>query len=843
MARRFETGASGRAHPSEAIGMFLQHLRYGFRGLRKQPAFTAAAVLTLGLGIGATTAIFGVVNTVLLEPLPYPEPDRLVGLWHTFPAAKGGEFPASHATYTVYHQLNHVFSDLAAHVETAVNLTDGAAAERVAADNATASLFSVLRVKPLMGRVFTAADEQPGHPAVVLISDGMWRRRFGGSTDVLGRELRIDDVAHQIIGVLPASVRFPRDETQLWLPVVFSRSDPAPIGFKYNAIGRLRPGVTLDAGARDLQTLVPRLVDFFASAAPGVSMQQWLGWVDLRVAVHPLRDDIVGDIGPVLWVIFGTIGFVLLAACANIANLCLIRAEGRRRELAVHAALGAGRTEVLQRLLAEGVILASLGAVLGLGLAGVGLHLLRQITTVPIPRLAGVSLDAKVLGLTVLLTAGVALVTSALPILKVGTRNLAGVLRGSSRGTTQGRDRRRVQRGLVVTQVALAFVLLTACALMGRTFVALRSVDLGFEAERALTFRIALPEVGYPTLPATMAFYQRLSERLAAIPGVETVGIASFLPLQRERRNTMTIQSEGSDLPRDEATAARPLVNVSPAYFRSLGIPLVTGRLFHDVPPEQLSTEVMVSTAYAAKVWNDPSGLTVVGRRIRMIPTAPWLTVVGVVGSIRDESLDRPVSQVVYLPLNSAAFGDSLPSVPRALGVAVRTSVAPEAVAASVRREVMAADPRIPVYDLRPMSEGVRRSMARTSFTALLLAIAAGVALALGAVGLYGVVAYSVSTRKAEIGLRIALGAAPAAVTRALVRQGTALAVLGVGIGAVGALLLTRALGALLFGVSPTDPLMWGATAVVLLGVALGATWWPARRAARVAPASVLSAE
>ncbi|MGH7717278.1 MAG: ABC transporter permease, partial [Gemmatimonadaceae bacterium] len=412
------------AQQRERMTMLLHHLRYAARSLRKQPAFTAAAVLTLALGIGATVAIFGVVNGVLLKPLPYEEPEQLVSLGHTTPLVNEKVIGQSSATYTTYRQLNRTLLDMSVYRETAVNVTAGPTTRRVPAAPVTASLFSVLRVKPLLGRSFTAADERPGHEPVVLLSEGFWRGELGGARDVIGSTLRIDGIQHEVIGVMPARVRVPRDETRLWLPLVLDPAVEEPASFNYLAIGRLRPGVGHTAANADLQRVLARLPEFFPSAAPGISMQEFLDMGSPRTVVRPLRDEVVGDVGRVLWVIFGTIAFVLIAACANIANLCLVRAEGRQRELAVRAALGASRGDLLARFLAEGFILASVGAALGVGVAAAGLRALRDVTTLPIPRLAEVGIDGNVLAVSLALTALVALMTSALPILRLGGRDL-----------------------------------------------------------------------------------------------------------------------------------------------------------------------------------------------------------------------------------------------------------------------------------------------------------------------------------------------------------------------------------------------------------------------------------
>ncbi|HJR63105.1 MAG TPA: ABC transporter permease [Gemmatimonadaceae bacterium] len=830
----------------ETLTMLLHHIRYAGRSLRKQPAFTTAAVLTLALGIGATTAIFGVVNGVLLRPLPFDHPERLVSMGHTTRLAAGVALPQSTGTYLTYRRLNRTMSDIGAYLEEAVNVTAGDMTTRIPAARVTASFFTVLRVPVLLGRVLTPDDELPGRAPVVVVGERFWRGDLGGASSVIGSMLRVDGIPHEIVGVVPEHVRLPSDDTRLWLPLWLDPATNNPFGFSYQALGRLREGVTREAAAADLQQALARMPDFFPAAAPGIPMQQVLAEAAPRVVLRPLRDQVVGDVGGVLWVIFGTICFVLVAACANIANLCLVRAEGRQTELAVRSALGAGRGELLTRFLAEGVILASAGAILGIGVAAGALRLLRGATTVPIPRLAEVRLDETVVLVSVVIAAMVALLTSALPILRVAGRDLTPHLRAGGRGTTRGAGRRTVQRGLVVVQVAMAFVLLAASTLMVRTFVSLRQVPLGFDAEHALTFKTALPVATYRGVMDVYRFYERLTAELEALPGVQSVGITGWLPLSAETVDLNTVWVEGREMPGQEIPPARPVVSASPSYFRSLGIPILSGRVFQGGEPGRVPPEVVVNATLARELWGPQGEREALGRRLRFLPEEHWLTVVGVAGSVRDAGLGSEPLPVIYMPLGVDAFAgmDSMAVItPRVGTVVVRTAGEPRSAVDAVRRVVRSLDPSLPVFELEPMDARVRRSMARTSFTALLLAIAAAVALGLGAIGLYGVVAYTVGVRRREIGLRIALGSPPTAVSRLLVRQGAVLAAIGAAVGLVTALGVTRVLRALLYGVSATDPLMLGGAVVLLLLVALAASWIPAWRASRVDPASVLSAD
>jgi predicted permease len=821
--------------------MLVHHWRYAARGLRKQPGFTAAAVLTLALGIGATTAIFAVVDGVLLSPLPYPDPSRLVTIWHRV-GGEPGQLPISQALFTTYRRFGHGFSALAAHVETAVNLTEGSAPERVAADSATPELFTVLGVTPIIGRSFTEADQAPGHPAVALIDERLWRSRFAASAAVIGSTLRIDDVPHQVIGVLPARTSFPAG-ARVWLPLGFDPNTRIPIGFNYSAVGRLAPGVEPGAAARELDAVIPRLPELFANALPGMPAAGWIARAQPRVTLHALRDDIVGDVDRLLWVVFGTFGFVLVAASANIANLFLARAESRRGELAVHAALGAERPDLIGRFMAEALILAGAGAALGAALAAAGLGWVRRSDVLAIPRLAEVHLAGRAFAVTGGVTISVALFTAWLPIGKIRLANVATLLREGSRGAGVGRDRRRVQRGLVVTQVALAYVLLTACALLTRTFLELSRVRLGFDPKPLLAFRVALPAATYPDLAATIGFYRRMEQRLATLPGVSTVGFVANLPLEPGRRNSSTILAEGDIEPEQEATAVRTILLVSDRFPAALGVPLVAGRMLESPAVDTAGTRALVNLAFARIVWGDPSGAAAIGRRLHFLPTAPPITVVGVLDDIRDQSLGRAPSPSVYLPLNSPAFRGGLVAVPRATGVLVRGSVDPASLIPAVRRELAALDPGLPLERLAPLTDLVSASKARTSIIALLLGISSLVALILGAVGLFGIVSYTVGSHRREIGVRVALGASPGGVVRSLARNGAALAGAGIGLGMAGASIVTRGLRTLLYGVGPMDLLTLTTVGVGLLGVAVLASWIPARRAGRIAPASVLAGD
>lgn len=837
--RNHDMARYGTFQRREVRTMILQRLHLALRSLVRAPTFGAAAVLVLAFGIGATTAIVAVVQGVLLDPLPYPDADRLVAIQHTTPAVPGNVFVGqSHAGYETYKRLGHAFEDVGLHVIAATSISDGVSAERVNADSITASVFSTLRVGAMLGRVFGTADERPGHAPVVVISERLWRRRFGGDSALLGRTLRVDGRAHEVVGVAPAGIQYPDPTIDVWLPLGLAPDDPIPANFHYESVARLRPGVTIEAATRELNALVPRTAEFFPAALPGTPMPQFLALARPQVHVRPLREELVGDVGRVLWVVLGTIGFVLLAACTNVATLFVVRAEGRQRELAVRAALGAGRWDAAGGFLAEGFVVASLGAVLGVAIAHAALGALRQATDIPLPRLSEVRIDATVLLVTSALTLVVTLLASAFPILRFGRRDLAPTLRAGGRGLTSGRDRRRVQGGLVMTQVALACMLLASSALMARTFNELRNVRPGFEVDRRLSFHVALPTATYASDTALMQLYDRVTAGMAAVPGVRSVGLTSWVPLDRDARSEATFFPEGATVPAGELPPAVDLVRASPPYFDTMGIPLLAGRSFRHTAPDDPSDEVIVSGALASQAWGQAPE-SAVGRRARFMPDGRWMTVVGVVGEVRQRGLERGAAPIAYLPLNSGAY--PFPSTPSSVGVVVTTAAEPATLMEATRRAIAGIDPAIPVYHLRPLQDLLARSMARTSITALMLALAAAVALALGAIGLYGLVSCSVGMRRHEIGLRLALGESPASVIRRFAREGTRLAMAGVCLGMVGTVLVSRTLRGLLFGVAPNDPAVLGVATAILVLTAWLASWIPARRAARLDPSRVLT--
>ena len=817
-----------------------QTLRSLARGLLRSPAFTVLAVLTLAVGIGATTAVFSLVNAILLRPLPFPDPERLVGVWHSAPGLDIEQFEHSLGTYVLYKRHARSLQGIGLYDAGSASLTDGASPERVTSAGATASLFTVLRAKPARGRVFVEGDERPGAEPIVLLSDALWRRRFGGDPAVVGKTLRVDGVARQVVGVMPPSFRFPEADTELWVPVTIDEANLGIGNFNWYGIARLAPGATPETAQRELAAIIRRIPEEFPNEDITAGMMEHARFTTL---VHPQRDDVVGEIQQILWVLLGAVGVILLIACANVANLFLVRAEARQREVAVRTALGASRGAIARTFLGETTLLALAGGLLGLLLAGAGLRALLALGPEGIPRLEEVGIDLPVLGFTLLVSLMAALLCGGFATLRYGKPELVPALKEGGRGGSTGRERHRARNLLVVAQMALALVLLVCSGLMVRSFWRLRHVDPGVEPQGVLTVRLALPETEYPDEAANARFATALLERVRALPAVVEAGTVTLLPLTGGGSNSAHT-FEDFPLPPD---AVPPIIAVrfaTPEYFQTMGIPLLAGRTFSPVDPARPTNEIVVSAALAERFWPGKSAL---GRRIVQglkQEGNEWSTIVGVVGSVRDEGLHEKPFEAIYYPLRRIMpVEEEGEWVPRNFTLVVKVEGEPMDAAAAVREAVWGLDRNLPLAQMRTMEEVLERSTARTSFTMLLLLVAAAMAVLLGAVGNYGVISYVVSQRTREIGVRMALGAARGDVAGLVLRQGLWMALGGVAIGLAGAFALTRLLRALLFEVSPTDPATFGAVSVVLVAVALLASYLPARRAASVDPLEAIRYE
>jgi len=819
-------------------------VRPAWRSLRRSPAFTVTASLTLVIGIGAAVAIFALVNGVLLRPLPYGDPDRLVVPYHNMQLiglAKGNQ---TQGTYFTYKKLARSLEAIGVYQAGAVNVSDprgGSEPQRMGSAFVTQSVIPLLQVPPLIGRSFTEAEDAPKGPNVVIISEGLWRSRFGADRGVLGRTIDVNGRTWEIIGVMPTRFRFPSPETQIWIPMRLDANDPSPGGFNYDGIARLRKGVTIAAASRDLVSVLPKILELSPNLAPGVSTQMLLDQARPVPFVAPLKDDVTGGIAKTLWIVAAAAGVVLLVACANVTNLILVRADGRQRELAVREALGAGRGRVTMYFLGESIVVTAVSAAAGVALAAVAIRLLVSMGPTSIPRLSEVHIDLATVAFAIVVSALVAVACSIVPVLRIGRVHLSNALREGGRGGTAGRARQRIRSALVAGQIALALVALASSGLLLRTFERLNAVRPGFEPEGLATFWVALPYARYTSDTSAVRFYSQLLDRVRAVPGVRDVGFSSRLPFEQNGG-----WSKDPLYPEDDlATYANKIpplnfyTTTDGGYFHVMGIPLIAGKTF-DRPELQRGDEAIISRATAIQFWKDSTGQRVLGKRFRELPGTPWLTIVGVVGDTRDSSLASPPSLVVYRP---QSISNGTHSTQWTMALVVRTGSEPTAITSAIQRAVRDLDPTLPLFDIRSMSDVTAASMAQLSFTIIVLGAAALVTLILGAVGLYGVMAYVVSLRTRELAVRIALGATPSAVIRMLTTQGVVVTGFGVAAGLVLFVIVARALKSLLYGVASMDPVTLLSASLLLVGIAAFASWLPARRTARVDPADVLRAE
>jgi putative ABC transport system permease protein len=822
-------------------------IRHAIRRLLRAPMFTLAATITLMLGIGGTAAVYTLVNGVLLRPLPYDHAEDLVDLSHSIVVSGVSQVDQSDATYLLYRRDNRVFTDVGAYRSTAVNVggsqTSAAAAEkpeRVSAVVATASVFNVLRARPMLGRTLTEADDQVGAPPVVVLGQRLWARTFAADSGILGRRIMIDGVMRAVVGVMPEDFQFPNDAAALWVPLQLDPAKTKSAAFVFHGIARLRAGSTPAAAELELARLLPRVPEVF----PGRLSAAGIAQIHMRPVVRPLRDVIVGDVGRVLWIVLGAAGLLFLLACANVANLFLARFEGRHRELAIRSALGAARTRLLGEALSEAFVITATGALLGFLCAVAGVEMLKSVeVAATIPRLAEVRLDGAVLLLVVASAAIAAAVVSALPLYRLNRVSLVSALTAIGRSATSGRARNRVRRALVIAQVALALILVSGAGLFARSFGRLQAVSPGFDAQHALAFRIALPPVSYPQARDAATTIERVLDGIRTVTSVQAAGAITKLPLDAESRQDSAVWVEDHPLGMGAFPNIHSIDFITPGYFRAAGIPLLAGRTFAESSvrgePAVGPPEVIVSAAFARRYWN---GSSAIGKRIRMNPTDPWHTIVGVAGDVHGDGLERPQTEEVYCPLVTLTVAGT-PWTPRNVAIVVRTSGDPAGVAPALRRVIADVDATLPLYRVMPLSDLLAASTARTTFTLFLLAIAAIVATAIGAAGIYGVIAYLVTLRTREIGVRLALGAEARQVRYLIARQAMTDALVGVAIGLAGAIGLARTLSAAVFDVSPTDPATLGGAAIVLLITALIAGWIPARRASRLDPTIALRSE
>jgi len=816
------------------------HLVQIVRRLLQLPAFTSIAVLTLAIGIGANAAIFSVIEGVILKPLPFTQPDRLVVIDHGSAALGVTSIGAAPFLYYTYREDARAFQDVAMYTTSTESVTGIGEPEEIRSLIATDGLLPILGVAPALGRAFTKEEDSPKGAETVILTNGYWRTRFGGDPSAIGRRILINGRAREIIGVLPASFRLGDLKPAVILPLRLNRADVHLGMFSYTAVAKLAPGATIDQAMRETTRLVPVGISRFPPF-PGMSLTMFQE-AKIAPVVRRLQDDVIGDVRSVLWVLMGTIAMVLLIACANVANLLLVRAEGRHQELAVRSALGASRARIAYELLAESVVLGLVGGAAGLGLAYGAVRLLVALAPGNLPRLDEIAIDGTVLLFTLAISIAAGLLFGAIPVFKYAGADVAAGLHGGGRTSSASRDRHRARSTLVVVQVALALVLLVGAGLMIRTFESMRHVRPGFaRPAEALTFRLTIPSAQVKDADAVVRMHQAIAERVAAVPGVASVAMTSIVPMTGQGWHDPVFAFDKTYAAK-ELPPIRLFKFVSPGYPAAMGTPIVAGRDFTWEDAYDRRPVAMVSEALARELWGSPPAA--VGKRIRETSNSLWREVVGVVGDQRDEGLDKPAPGAAYWPMLMAKFEDGDPSVRRTIGYVVRSRRTGGAgFVDEVSRAVWAINPNLPLANVRTLDEIVAKSMARTSFTLVMLAIAGAMALLLGAAGIYGVMSYSVSQRTREIGIRIALGAERRAVTGMFVRHGLVLAAIGIACGLAAALAVTRVMTSLLFEVNAIDPLTYVGVCAGLAFAALVASYLPALRATLVNPATALRAE
>jgi predicted permease len=811
------------------------------RRLLRAPTFTIVAVLTLALGIGANTAIFSVVRGVLLKPLPYDDPDALVGVWHTAPGLNIPNLNMSPATYLTYREEGKVFQDIGLWDTGAVTVTGTGEPERVQALFVTDGTLGVLRVNPVLGRGFTADDDSPRTPERVILSNAYWQRKFGSDPAIVSKQVMIDGKPREIIGVLPPGFRFLDRIPQIVLPFRFNRAELHVGNFSYQGVARLKPDVTLQQANADVARLIPAIPDRFPMP-PGFTRQMFDD-VKMGPNVRPFTVDAIGDIGRVLWVLLGTVALVLLIACANVANLFLVRAEGRQQEMAIHAALGAGSGRIAWELLSESVTLALTGGAVGFGLAYAGVRMLVANAPEGLPRTADIGIDPWVLLFTVGVSLLAGVLFGAIPAFKFASPRIAGALKEGGRLSSAGRERHRARNALVVTEIALAVVLLVASGLMIRTFQAMRHVQPGFvRPEEVLTFRVSIPDDLIKDGEQAVRTHEQIVHKLEGIAGVRSVGVSSSVTMDGVDSND-PIFVEDHPVAADKLPPLRRFKWTSQNYFATMGNPVVAGREITWADTYAHAPVAVVSENLAREFWKEPAAA--LGKRIRQTPSDPWRTIIGVVGPERDNGVSRPVTSIVYWPLLIDNFYEKNKLfAQRNLGYVLRTDrTGTPTLLKEVQQAVWSVNGNLPIASVRTLDQIRAGSMAQTSFALVMLGIAASVALLLGVVGIYGVIAYVATQRTREIGIRMALGAASRDVSGLFVRHGLALTIVGVACGLIGAAGLTRVMSTLLFGVTAFDPITYTLAAVSLGGTAVLASYLPARRAARIDPAEALRRE
>ena len=820
-------------------------LKLVFRRLGKSPGFAATVLLTLAIGIGANTAVFSVLNSVLFKPLPYPDAEQLVAVRLIAPGAAGlADFSSglrlSPSMYFTFAEENRTFQSLGVWIAGTANVTGLAQPHEVHTASITDGVLQTLRVPPLLGRWLLPAEQNPHGSKVVMLSYGYWQRRFGGDPAVIGRSIEVDSQLRQIVGVMPQGFRLVNADFDLLVPLGFDRNKQILAGFGFQGVGRLKPGVPITQANADVARMLPIWMDSWSNG-PGIDGHFYEIW-KITPALRPLKDEVIGGIGNVLWLVMGTIGVVMLIACTNVANLLLVRADARQQELAVRAALGAGRARIAWELLLESLCLGLLGGLLGVGIAYEGLRILAAIGPANLPRLGEISLDVRSLGFTLVLSVLSGLLFGSIPALRYARTRTTATLRGAGRTASLSRERLHSRDLLVVAQVAMALVLLVCAMLMIRTFQALRHIEPGFsQPEHVQTMRTSIPASLVADPQQVTRIQNSIADKLAAIPGVTSVGFASEAPMEGIATNWDEIYFEGKS--RGEVTPLRLFKNVSPDYFRTIGTRLVAGRDLTWTEVYGQRPVAIISENLARESFGTPSAA--LGKRLQEFPDMPWHEVVGVVEDVRENGVQEKAPAMVYWPsMMAGIYGPHTFDAQRTVTFVLRSDRAgTEGLLSEMRQAVWSVNASLPLASMRTMQEIYSQSLARTSFTLVMLGIAGTMAFVLGIIGIYGVISYAVLQRTREIGIRMALGVQKGRLRWMFIRSALLLTGSGIAIGLAAAAGLMQLMKSLLFGVSPLDPFTYVSVLIVLTASAVLASYLPARRAAAVNPVEALRAE
>jgi predicted permease len=821
----------------------LDELRQLGRRLLRTPMFTAVTLITLAVAVGANAVIFSVVEGVILKPLPYSHPEQLIGVWHTAPGVGIKDLNMAAFLYFIDREQSKTLVDIGAYTGDSFTLTGAGEPEHVAGVDVTSGTLPILGTVPVLGRAFSNADDTPGAPDTVMLSYAFWRKKFGADPTAVGRTITLDGKPHQIIGVLPKDFQFmDYDDMALMLPMQWDRNKTKLGNFSQMGLARMKPGVTMEQASADLARLIPVAIHSFP-APDGFSVKLFEN-VGLAMNLRPLKKDVIGDVGNVLWVLMGSLAMVLLIACANVANLLLVRVEGRRQELAIRAALGAGWKRIAGDLLVESFALAAIGSLMGLALAYGALRVLVAMAPTGLPRIHEIGINLPVLAFTFAIMVLTSVLIGAIPVLRYAKADSNLTLREGGRGQSQSREQHRTRNALVVLQVALALVLLICSGLMIRTFNAMMHVAPGFDKPDSLqTFRLYIPEATVPDTDKqrVIRMEQAIRDKIAALPGVTSVAFGGNVPMDGWSSNDV-LYAQDRAYAEGQLPPIRRFKFIAPGYFSTLGTPLIVGRDFTWDDVYHKMTVAIISENFAREYWGSPANA--IGKRVRETSKDEWREIIGVAATTYDDGISQGAPTAVYWPVLMSNFQGDAERVQRGIAMVIRSPRAgSQAFMKEVQGAVWSTDSNLPLADPHTLGYLYTRSMARTSFTLIMLSVAGGMALLLGVVGIYGVISYSVSQRTREIGIRMALGAQRQTITAMFVRHGLVLTGIGIAFGLITSFVAMRLMSSLLFGVNPVDPITYAAITAVIAVISYFACYLPSRRAASVEPVHALRAE